>query len=94
MGTLHCIIGPNVVSRQRHIKLWMTCKTGRGKLCLKIVKLALNLVLFIIFNLLFYVPPIVCGGSGFWSLYLYALICVVSSFASILTRMRELVALL
>ena len=43
-------------------------------------------------DLLFYVPPIVCRGS----VLVFVLVCiyVLSSFAIILTRKRELVALL
>ena len=44
-------------------------------------------------DLLFYVPPIVCGFLCL-SLLRYALMCVLSSFVIILTRKRELVALL
>ena len=44
-------------------------------------------------NLLFYLLPIVCGGSVF-VIFWYALLCVFSCFAIILTRKRELVALL
>ena len=46
----------------------------------------------VVVDLLFNVPPIVCGGYllGF---FLYALLYVNSSFAIILTRKRELVAL-
>ena len=47
----------------------------------------------VVVDLLFYVPPIVCWGSVFvfvWYVWPYAL----SSFAIILTRKRELVALL
>ena len=39
-------------------------------------------------------PPIVCGGSQCWSLFAYLLLCVLSSFAIILTRKSESVALL
>ena len=42
---------------------------------------------------MFYVSPIVCGGSV-WSLFWFALLCVLSSFAIILTRRRDLVVLL
>ena len=44
-------------------------------------------------DLLFYVPPIVCGGSCL-SLFWYTSLYVISSIAIILTRKRELVALL
>ena len=47
----------------------------------------------VVVNLLFNVPPIVCGGLC-WSLFWYALVCVLHSFAIILTRKIELVALL
>ena len=41
-------------------------------------------------DLLLYVPPNFCGGSLLW----YALLYVLSSFTILLTRKRELVALL
>ena len=47
----------------------------------------------IVVDLLFYVPHIVCGGS----VLVFVLVCITlcpSSFAIILTRKRELVALL
>ena len=44
-------------------------------------------------DLLLYVPPIVCGDLC-WSLFWYALLYVLSSFAIILSRKRKLVALL
>ena len=47
----------------------------------------------LVVDLFFYVPPIVCGGFVL-SLVWYALLYVLSSFAIILTRKRELVALL
>ena len=43
-------------------------------------------------DLLFYVPPVVCGGSC-WSLFWYTSLYVLSSIAIILTRKRELVDL-
>ena len=43
----------------------------------------------VVVDSLFYVTPIVCGV-----LFCYALLIVLSSFAIILTRQRELVALL
>ena len=48
---------------------------------------------YVVVNLLFYVPAIVCGGSvlGF---VLYALLYVLSSFAIIFMRKREMVDLL
>ena len=47
----------------------------------------------VVVDLLFYVPPIVCGGSVLVFI-LYALLYVLSSFAIILMWKRELVALL
>ena len=51
----------------------------------------------VVVDKLFIVAPIVCGGLwGFcvWSLFYYAVLSVLSSFAIILLRKRELVALL
>ena len=50
-------------------------------------------VSFVVDSLL-YVPPIVCGSSVFGLSFWYALLCVFSSFAIILTRKRELVVLI
>ena len=49
----------------------------------------------VVVDLLLYVPPVVCGGTVL-SLFWYALLCVLYSFAIILMRKREreLVALL
>ena len=44
-------------------------------------------------DLLVYIPPMVCGALC-WSLLWDALLCVISSFAIILTRKRDLVVLL
>ena len=47
----------------------------------------------VVVDLLFYVPTAVCGGSVLNFVW-YVLPCVLYSFATILTRKRELVALL
>ena len=48
---------------------------------------------FVVVDLLFNVIPIVCGGSVFVFVF-YALLCVHSSFAIVLTRRRKMVDLL
>ena len=48
----------------------------------------------VVVDLMFYVPPIVCGGFLCWSLFWYAILYVLFNFAIILARKRELVALL
>ena len=50
---------------------------------------------FYVVNSLFVVAPIVCGGNlSIRSLFCFAILCVVSSFANNLLGKRELVALL
>ena len=50
-------------------------------------------VVLLFFHLSFFVPPLFAGVLR-WSLIWYALLCVLSSFVIILTRKRELDALL
>ena len=56
-----------------------------------VYKTVTSSLISIVVDLFFYVFPIVCGGSAL-SLFWYALLCVLSSFAIILKRKRELVA--